>query len=48
MEYWENQVYGVKITIHEVPQKVHVGELEKDGFWCEYGCQPLGSVVSDS
>lgn len=41
MEYWEHRAGVVEITVHEVPQKVHLRELEKHRFGFEHGDQPL-------
>jgi len=41
VEYWEHRAGVVEITVREVPQKVHVRELEKHRFGFEHGDQPL-------
>ena len=41
VEDWEHHIKIVEITVHEVLQKVHDGELEEHRFRLEHGNQPL-------
>jgi hypothetical protein len=41
VEDWEHYVKVVEITVHEMPQEIHIGELEKYRFGFEHGDQPL-------
>lgn len=41
MEDREHYVEVVEITVHEVPQEIHIRELETHRFGFEHGDQPL-------